>query len=482
VLSRKPWLFFLLLIVVSILMHLHVFGRDLVGVHVWRQTQTQINIENFAFSDFNIFHPKSYSLHQPGFLALYEFPLMQWCFACFYKVFGDHVIISRLLTFLIGLLSLAGIHRLLKVLFTNPTAAIAGTWAFCFSPVFYYYIVNPLPDNFALCMSIWSLAYFFGFLRSKKKKGMLLSFLFLAIAVLCKLPFILYGIPWLVYFLMQLKKKTAFTLLYGACLLLFMLPAAVWYIKVIPTWVSNGVVTGIAGSKNASASELLEILAGNVFSTLPEMLINYGSCAFFCIALVQVFRRRLYRTQKGVYLACLGIGLILYFVFEMNMIGTVHDYYLFPFLPVLFILVAYGYDLLLASQKKLLRIFSLISLAILPLTAFLRINDRWNLDNPGFNKDLLTFKSELRKAVPDNAFCISGNDPSAHIWPYYLHKKCWSFSDDRLDESIFNYYCSQGAQYLISDSRQVESLPFVKARIAGLVMERNSIRIYELKH
>jgi 4-amino-4-deoxy-L-arabinose transferase-like glycosyltransferase len=462
-------------------MHLHIFDLDLVGVHVWRQTQTQINVENFAFSDFNILHPKSYSLHQPGFLSLYEFPLMQWIFACFYKLFGDHVIISRVLSFLIGLLSIGGIYRLLKTLFTNSYSVIAGTWAFCFSPVFYYYMVNPLPDNFALCTGIWSLACFFDFLRGEKKKTMVLSFFFLAIATLTKLPFVLYGIPWFIYFLLHLKKKIRFTLFYAACLLLFMLPAAVWYIRVIPTWVTNGVVTGIAGSKHAGVADLLEILAGNAFSTLPELLLNYGSCVFFIVAFVQVFRKKLYRTEKGMYLAWLGVGLIAYFVFEMNMIGTVHDYYLFPFLPVLFILVAYGSEYLVSSRKKNLRLLNLIALAILPLTAFLRINDRWNLEHPGFNKDLLVYKQELRKAVPDTALCISGNDPSAHIWPYYLHKKCWSFTDDRIDESMFNYYYSQGAQYLISDSRKVESLPFVKARIAGLVMERNSIRVYELR-
>src|SRR3989344_92675 len=203
---KNPMLFFVCVIILSALMHLHVFNRDLVGVHVWRQSQTQINIEKFAFNDFNILNTKSYSLHHPDFLLRYEFPLMQWIFACFYKLFGNHIIISRVLTFLIGIFSLVGMYKLLKSLFNNSIINLAGTWAFCFSPVFYYYIVNPLPDNMSLCMGIWSLYYFFSYINKETTAKMLLSFLFLSLAVLSKLPFVIYAVPWLIYFIRHFKK------------------------------------------------------------------------------------------------------------------------------------------------------------------------------------------------------------------------------------------------------------------------------------
>jgi hypothetical protein len=51
-----------------------------------------------------------------------------------------------------------------------------------------------------------------------------------------------------------------------------------------------------------------------------------------------------------------------YFLFEINMIKDMHDYYLFPFLPFLFIVVAYGAKQLLAMNKNAFLILILISL------------------------------------------------------------------------------------------------------------------------
>ena len=463
-------------------MHLHIFNRDLVGVHVWRQTQTQINIENFAFNAFNIFNPKSYSLHHPDFLYRYEFPLMQWIFACFYKIFGNHIIISRSLTFVIGLFSVLGIYRLLNSLFHKPSIHLFGIWAFCFSPVFYYYIVNPLPDNFALCMGIWSLYYFFSYINKESSKKAFFSYLFLCLAALAKLPFVIYGLPWIIYFVRNLKKNSISVAFKSFDLFLFLLPAFCWYSWVIPTWAGNGIIKGIMGSENVGIKELLHIMQSNLISTLPELLVNYGSVLFFITGLVLVFRLKIYKLPKGMYLSILGIALIAYFLFEMNMIGTVHDYYLFPFLPLLFILVAYGANFLMYSNIKGLRVFSTFCLLILPLTAFLRINQRWNIEEPGFNKDLYVYKNELRKVVPDNAICISGNDRSAHIWPYYLHKKSWSFCDNTINESEWNNYLNQGAHYLYSDSRELEAKPYVQSKIKRMIMEKGSIRVFELSN
>src|SRR4030095_14552423 len=88
--------------------------------------------------------------------------------------------------------------------------------------------------------------------------------------------------------------------------------------------------------------------------------------------------------------------LLLYFLFEINMIAKVHDYYLFPFFPFLFIIVSYGAFNMLSHQPAYLKYIVIFLLLILPFTTYLRIIGRWNPDSPGFNKDLLIYKDELR--------------------------------------------------------------------------------------
>ena len=99
----------LLIPLISLAMHWHVFTRDLVGVHVWRQTQTQTVIDNFYKEDNNIMNPKCHENPETDRVVRMEFPVMQWLFAQVYRVLGPHIAISRVLSFIIGMGSVFGI-------------------------------------------------------------------------------------------------------------------------------------------------------------------------------------------------------------------------------------------------------------------------------------------------------------------------------------------------------------------------------------
>src|SRR5690606_9089514 len=156
------------IVVISTLMHLKHFSKDLMSIHVWRQTQTQSTIVNFYEEDMNILNPRRNDRGNTEGIYRMEFPLMQWLTACLYKVFGHHLMITRILMFLIGLLMVFGMYKLLFALFRNTTLSLIGAWTFNFSPSFYYYTINPLPDNLALCCSVWGLATFFQWHNNRK--------------------------------------------------------------------------------------------------------------------------------------------------------------------------------------------------------------------------------------------------------------------------------------------------------------------------
>ncbi|MFW5821628.1 MAG: glycosyltransferase family 39 protein [Bacteroidota bacterium] len=108
----------------------------------------------------NILNPRRNDRGDTEGIFIMEFPLMQWLGAMLYEIFGRHLIITRIYMFIVGLLTLLGIYKLLNTLFNNTLLALIGTWAFNFSPSFYYYTINPLPDNLALCLSVWGLVMF----------------------------------------------------------------------------------------------------------------------------------------------------------------------------------------------------------------------------------------------------------------------------------------------------------------------------------
>jgi 4-amino-4-deoxy-L-arabinose transferase-like glycosyltransferase len=409
-----------------------------------------------------------------------EFPVMQWLYAVCYKTFGDNIAITRILSFILGLLSTWGMFYLIDRLFNDKALATIGAWAFTFSPLFYYYSLNPLPDNFALCCGIWSIGVFFHYLKTSKNSSITFSGSMLSLAALAKLPFIIYGAVAFTGIIMAWRKgniKDGFKI--AVVYALILLPVVAWYITAIPTWGENGVLKGMLDHK-LDAYPPMEILLHNLTSTLPELLLNYGSVPFFIAGFYFLFRNKGTEETHFPLLLVWALAVAAYFLFEMNMIGKVHDYYLMPFLPLLFIIVAYGAYQLLKRKAPWLKIVSIIILLLLPLPAFLRIDGRWNTESPGFNPVYYSHKNELRAIVPENEYVVAGNDESHFILLYYLNRKGWAFDNDRIDGGTLANYISKGAKYLFIDSR-LDEHEDIKAHLGDKVFEKETLRVYKLK-
>ncbi|NJN33156.1 MAG: hypothetical protein HC817_01795 [Saprospiraceae bacterium] len=116
----KPLFSLGLIALVSVVMHFNIFTLDLQGNHLWRQSQTQINIQNFYRHDNNILNPRHNNFAgSENNIQRMEFPIMQWTIAQFHRLFGESITITRICVFVIGLLSVCGFFQLMQVLFKN---------------------------------------------------------------------------------------------------------------------------------------------------------------------------------------------------------------------------------------------------------------------------------------------------------------------------------------------------------------------------
>lgn len=470
------------IVLISIVMHFNHFTKDLMSTHVWRQTETQSTINNFYEEDINIFNPRRNDRGDSDGIFRMEFPIMQWLVAIQYKIFGNHLIITRLFMFLIGLLSVLGIYKLLNALFHNTILSVLGAWAFNFSPSFYYYTINPLPDNFALCCSVWGLALFFYWYNKKKTIYLIFCSMLLSLGALSKLPFIIYYIVPAVYFI-DLFIKHGFKRNYSMDALIsmsFSIFPIIWYLKVIPHWHGNVIVKGML-ENNESVTKLLDYYQHNLISTLPELLVGYGSLVFFLAGFFFLIKNKAYKNLKFLLLLSLSILALLFYLFEANAIANIHDYYLFPFYPLLFILVAYGAFNLYDSGISFNRYLTYMLIVVIPIACYFRMHDRWNPDSPGFNRDLLLHKTELQNAVPKDALVVAGNDISQFIFFYYIDKKGWSFQNDNLTPEKLKSMIEKGAEYLYTDSKEIINNVDIVRYLDELILEKGSIKVYALK-
>ncbi|MBP7509160.1 MAG: glycosyltransferase family 39 protein [Prolixibacteraceae bacterium] len=471
------------IVVLSFFMHYEKFSYDIIGNHVWRQTQTQTTINNFYEEDMNILNPRRNDRGNTDGIQRMEFPLMQWITALLYKIFGKYVLITRLFMFITGMVSILGIYKLLSSLFHNRILSVIGTWAFSFSPSFYFHSINPMPDNLALCCSVWGLALFFTWYNDKRPIILVLSGILLSIGTLCKLPFIIYYIVPGIYFLRKIftqgiNKKI---IIQSATIFGFVFFPLIWYVSVIPQWNDNVIVKGMFNNKEP-ISLILRYMRHILFSTLPESLINYGSLVFFFAGFYFLYKRESFKDEKFILILALSVIALIYYLFEANAIAKVHDYYLFPFYPLIFMLVAYGAYNLYILKNAIWKYLTIFLLLLLPVTCFLRMDGRWKPEAPRFNKDFLAYKDELRNAVPKNALIVTGNDISHFIYFYYTDKKGWGFDNDNLSSSDLNDMINKGAEYLYSDSRLLEEKEDIRQYLDSLILEKGSVRIYKLSN
>lgn len=466
----------------SLIMHWSVFTKDLVSIHVWRQTQTQATVESFVEEDFNIMHPRKLERGGDDGIFRMEFPIMQWLFAGVYKITGaDGVMLSRILSFIITALGIIGMYLLVSILFGAGWPGVLGAWFYTFSPSLFYHGINPMPDNFALCCGIWGLYATFKWWESQQVNSLIWAGVWLGVSTMAKLPFIVYSlVP--AYLIFTLARRSGIKAL-GLSLLYFgapIVPALSWYAWVIPHWHGNGVVQGMLNLEDGWVT-ILNYLQANLVSNLPELLLNYAATPLFLIGLWQVVRNRRQWDKRTMAMFVSALAILAYFFFEINMIGMIHDYYLFPFLPFLFLIVVSGVLYIFGFNKQWGRIFVVISMLVAPVTCGLRMQSRWDTNKPGFNPDLLEYKFVLQNVVPSDALCVFGNDNSHFVFPYYIHKKGWGFDHDNLSEQQLKEWMEDGAKYLYSDSKAVNYDPQITALIKDTVLTAGSIKVYKLK-
>jgi hypothetical protein len=479
--------FFVLIVIIaatSAIMHSRVFELDLMGVHVWRQTQTQSTVLNYAQEDFNILNSRINNRGSGDGIFRMEFAVMQWMFAGVYKMLDtDDPSVSRILTFIIGLISVWGMYVLIRNLSGNKWMGMIGAWCFNFSPVFYYYTVNPLPDNFSLATGIWGLAWFFKWQQEQRTSQVFLSAFMLLLATLSKLPFIVYGIVPALYFITDIIRTRKFrreNLVMAGIFILLFIPAAAWYITVVPTWENNGVVAGIfAGTP---WEQVKNLLCFDLTYQFPEVLLNIAALPFFLIGFILIPFKRVRSHPAFPYLLACSFAVMLYLLYELNMIGTDHDYYLFPFLPLIFIITAYGAWHLFRKKRVYLMMPALLIMLALPYFAFEKMDMRWNEDKPDFNIAYLEYRDELRAATPDDALVIV-RDGTPYICLYYLNKKGWSNNGlpGWYDPGVLYQMANEGAKYFYCDKREIDEDPAVKPLLEELIMTRNDVRVWKLK-
>jgi len=119
-----------------------------------------------------------------------------------------------------------------------------------------------------------------------------------------------------------------------------------------------------------------------------------------------------------------------------------------------------------------------VCLAIVPLTAWLRIDQRWNTVEPGFNADYLNYGNYIQSKIPENSICVIDFDESKFISLYYLKRKGFSLNKEELNEAILTEYFNRGARYLLTENLSLNLNSYALFNFIPLF--KNKICVYQI--
>jgi 4-amino-4-deoxy-L-arabinose transferase-like glycosyltransferase len=134
---------------------------------IWRQSDTATIARNFAANGLDIFFPQiNWGGAGPGYVET-EFPLMPWLAAVAYSVFGEHVVLGRLISLAFMLVAAAAFWGLVRRLLP-ATAARWALAAFFLSPAFMRWGTAFMPEATVLAFYVLALLGFCRWLQEDR--------------------------------------------------------------------------------------------------------------------------------------------------------------------------------------------------------------------------------------------------------------------------------------------------------------------------
>ena len=194
----------------------------------WRESDVATIAKNFYYNHTDIFHPQvAWDGYGPGYTES-EFPIYPYLIAISYKIFGFWEPIGRIISFLFSIASLFVFFKLSSYLLDKKSSIIASL-CFATSPILMVISNTLQPESLMFFCYLTSGYFFIRWLTESSKIFLVITIIFTALALLCKLTAANIGIMFLLMILLKKGWKFIFTTQVILLGVLSLLPSVFWY-------------------------------------------------------------------------------------------------------------------------------------------------------------------------------------------------------------------------------------------------------------
>ncbi len=332
------FLFFIVLILVSLTYYGQMWMMLPSGIHAWAQADRLSLAIKFYDNGMNFFRPSTFNIMSRDGVTGVEFPIQSYLAAVCGKIFG-RTYISLSFRLLNTFISCIGLTFLFTTVYKRTKdflfAAVPPLFLFC-SPVFIYYTCNYLPDTAGASLILIAFYYILNYIDERKNADLIKALLWLTLASLIKTSGVIYifglgGFVVLYQFFAEKKhtlKPYLSVIIAGTCSVSILIAYFMYSRHVNKEYGDNGIFMAAAkpfkdwDKFSYYINHSLKDLWLKEYFVLPEYV-------FFLLMVVPVFNylRKDHIGKQQLYLllifliGSIGVG----YLMGMQLIG--HDYY-----------------------------------------------------------------------------------------------------------------------------------------------------------
>ena len=180
-------LFFVAVLAISIhFKYLDILFYYPQSADMWRQADCASFAFNYYQHGMHFFEPEIHNLLSGSGKAVGEFPIIYYCVAFLYKIFGPHIFIFRLFNLVIFYFGLTALFKLTYRLTSDIFFAIVTPLLFFSTPLVLFYANNFLSDVPSVSFVFIAFNYILSYKESHKLKHFWIAMLFFTLAALLK--------------------------------------------------------------------------------------------------------------------------------------------------------------------------------------------------------------------------------------------------------------------------------------------------------
>jgi hypothetical protein len=425
------------LMLFGLLCRLYNLTAPLLDYHSWRQTDTAAIARNFYYNGFNILYPQiDWGGAGPGYVES-EFQLVPFIIAIFYKIFGVHEYVARLVIIAFSIGSIYFLYKLIRIYYSRRVAIFSAIF-FIISPMELYFGRTVMPDSAMIFFSIGSLYFFNKWTNDEKNSSLILSIICTTLAFLVKISTLYLGLPllWLAY--AKYGKRLLFEPKLYLFAILALIPPAMWYYfahSVLSQYNTFDFWNLGSGTKFASLETLIDPW---IYITLFKNLAIY---VFTPIGLLLfVYALSLKSEAKDYLFHFWFLAVIIFFV--LIPLGTIgNDYYQRALIPPVAVFVGRALSGLYERKKVL----SYILIVLIFVSSIYYMANAYNQMYP-----VLDAGKTVDKIIDENDLIITtswiGSSPNIL---YYSNRNGWVVPSETWSEQTIEHIKGLGAKLLV---------------------------------